>query len=178
MSRIYVSAVTTGNPAPGGFGLVLYQGKVLLSERQQSLPRTSPLLASALACREAVKDAPAGESSLVYTDNVKLLQLLTSGGQVRHPELRGYLSEIRTLIHQRRLDIHWKEGRPTRDPEMREATRLARLALDNAWQTHNSPQCPRCGDQMRVTDTPCGRQWLCLNENCQAKLDTYQLGVE
>lgn len=172
MSRIYISAVSQQAPSHGGFGLLLYQGGVLITERQQTLPNTSPLLASVTAARAAVLEAPAGESTIIISDNPKLPALCTGNAQVRNPKLRALLSDIRNITHQRDLEPHWQHQHTSQSTELQAAQRLAVHAQQTAWVTHNSPVCPKCGGQMIVDN----ETWVCRNPNCHGKLQTYQLG--
>ena len=172
MSRIYISAISQQTPSHGGFGLLLYQGSALIAERQQTLPTTSPLLASVTAARAAVLEAPAGESTIIISDNPKLPALFDHNTQIKNPKLKALLSDIHHIIHQRKLDTHWQHQDASGSPELQAAQRLASIAQQTAWATHNSPVCPKCGGQMIVE----GETWICRNPNCHGRLETYQLG--
>lgn len=171
MSRIYISAISQRAPSHGGFGLLLYQGSALIAERQQTLPTTSPLLASVTAARAAVLEAPAGESTIIITDNPKLPTLFNENVQIKNPRLTALLTDIHHIIHQRKLDTHWQHQDASGSPELQAAQRLAMKAQQTAWATHNSPVCPKCGGQMIVEN----ETWTCRNSNCHGRLKTYQL---
>lgn len=175
MSSIFVAGHASGKPSPGGFGVLIKLGTVILLEHEQALNSTTTLNATLTGVREALQDLPDGT---VYTEihlnHFLACELLTNTLAPHHPQLAQLLCEIRTVQEYRRIETEYVHLLPGTHRDLDAADRMARKSAARAWTTIGSPACPNCGDQMITRHQATGTYWVCQSPHCGGRLRQYE----
>jgi len=178
MSQVYVVGHASGQPSPGGFGIIIRQGGRVLLEREQALDITTTLSATLTGVREALTELPPG---CIYTEihinHITAYNLLMELIQPDRHRVKDILNEITILAGQRRIETEYIHLWPGTHRDLDTAETMAHSSARRAWTTIGSPACPHCGDQMtsrRLTD---GSFWVCQTPHCGGRLRQYERSI-
>ena len=157
---------------PGAYGLLIYQGKLLIQERSRRLGQTTELNAWLTGALAATEYCPIGSSVTLYTQQAAAAKLL-NGSPPRTSATTQLLHDLSSALHHRQLKTDIVHVSAHFATQMAKAVQAAEQAARQAWKIANAPACPKCGRQMEVQHFRGHRCWRCTGDLCHHELPLY-----
>jgi len=126
---VYVDGACSGNPGPGGWGVILEAGTASkeLSGGKSATTNNEMELAAVLAGLQALKDS--GHDVTIVTDSANVIGWLSLGWKRKAVHLRPTLHEIDTLLAKHSVTFEKVAGH-SGHPQNERCDALARAALE------------------------------------------------
>jgi ribonuclease HI len=118
----------SGNPGPGGWGVVFSQRGTVLGEHSGGALATTNNRMELTAIREALRQAPAAVAVGIVTDSQNCIGWLSGGWKRKDPTIAALCQEIDPLLQARTVTFRWVRGHDG-DPLNEMVDRLAVAAI-------------------------------------------------